>query len=141
MWGAAEPAAPAVEGVVLCRFGLETEDEVSKFCLELLQTLQTMNVSVRTPGKRQRGFEWMIMRRDQDRDRTTHLLNDLLCTKTTVRLNLHVELVRLRIVVKRYIISRRLLLLRVFAEWPLISRVVLVPVGRVPELVMRVVLE
>ena len=68
-------------------------------------------------------------------------MHNLLCAETSVRLDLKVELVRLRIVVKGLVVARRVLLLRVVAERPLVPRVVLVPVRRVTQLVVRVVLE
>ena len=71
----------------------------------------------------------------------TYLVDDLLRTQTAIRLNLHVELIRLRVVVERLVVARLLLLFRVLAEWPLVPRVVLVPVGCVSQFVVRVVLE
>ena len=68
-------------------------------------------------------------------------MHDLLRAETAVRLDLEVELARLRVVVVRLLVEGWVLLLRIFAERPLGSRVVLVPVSRVAELVVRVVLE
>ena len=71
----------------------------------------------------------------------TYLLHHLRGVETAIRLDLEIELVGLRVVVERLVVARLLLLFRVLAEWPLVPRVVLVPVGRVAEFVVRVVLE
>jgi hypothetical protein len=77
-----------------------------------------------------------------DGERGRDLEDDLLRAQAPVGLNIHIELVRLGVVVVRLVLSRLWAFLRdVVAERPLLLYVLLEPVRGVPELVVQVVLE
>ena len=66
-------------------------------------------------------------------------MHDLLRAETAVRLDLEVELARLRVVVVRLLVEGWVLFLRIFAEWPFVFDIRFVPPRRVAKFVVWVI--
>src|SRR6266498_1919066 len=69
------------------------------------------------------------------------LHNRFLGTQTTICFDVHIEFIGFSQEVKRFFVSQRFLFQSVLAKGPLFLYIIFVPVARMPEFVVRVVLK